>query len=421
MIGLIASHTFVSDINEVFKKEDIWFKKIGEFDEEQFLQHCQAAVMSNVQILIIDMTCSDDESIIRGIQQYRLHKDTRIILLAPDREPGDQTISTLIGLQVLDIIVPIKNSDEEGYEPIQKQLQEQIQLKPSYKNIVSWDVRTSILAEKKRLEEQKKRMERNSKKADVSESSILDHIENVEITPPTVKEKLMYVHKTIGTIIISIVGVEPGVGVTHLSILMGNFLSKRGYNVAIVELNSNNDFTRIEASYEGEELQTRSFKLRDITYYKSDSHFEISELMEKKYDYILLDLGCFDVSDYTDEFFRSHLQVIVGHGSDWKQHKLIEFSENNNDRDQSNWLYCVPHVKPIFIKDIEKEMFEGRIFQIPTHPDPYEFKKTTDLILSDLLKEYIEKRKINPKSILKMLLAISIIIIMILIFLLITK
>lgn len=423
MIGLIASHLFIEEIREVFEKEDIWFEKIGIFTDENFLHHCQSVTKANIQTLIVDMTCTNDESIIRGIQQYRLHKDSRIILIAPEREPGDQVIYTLLGLQVLDILVPVKN--QEGYDSIKESLLEIIQTKPSYKNVVSWDIRSSIVADQKKLDEEIKKLEKEKNKISHSNTSIFEHIESTEIHLPKVKEKLLFVDRTIGTILISVLGVEKGVGVTHTGILVANFLTRRGNTVAIVEVNKTNDFSFIEGSYEGEDPSQLNadeyFQLRGVTYYKSNYSFEIAELMEKRYDYIILDLGSYAESNYIDEFYRSHLQIVIGNGSDWKQHEIIDFSLHHKDRDQSKWAYCIPHVKPIVIDDIEKELYEGQLFRIPTHPDPYEIQKDTDSILNEILENLIEKKKYKFNRAITSLFISSLLVIVILIYFLLKK
>lgn len=52
--------------------------------------------------------------------------------------------------------------------------------------------------------------------------------------------------------VIGILGCEPGVGVTHLSVAIANYIgSKLKQKVLLVELNRQNDFLEIQKSYEG--------------------------------------------------------------------------------------------------------------------------------------------------------------------------
>ena len=100
LYGLIVSPGNVQEVKEAIKGSEVWFEKIGIFNPDTFVQHCQRLV--NMQALIIDATCIDDSSLIKGIRQFRLKRGaTRIVLIAPGREPGDVTISTLLKLQVL--------------------------------------------------------------------------------------------------------------------------------------------------------------------------------------------------------------------------------------------------------------------------------------------------------------------------------
>lgn len=428
MYGIIASEEFSKQIHEAVEQNEIWYEQIGEFSEDSFVQSCQAAANANVQTLIIDMSCTDDGSIIRGIQQFRLLRDSRIVILAPGRVPGDSTITTLLGLQVLDIVAP-EIAEEEGEDPsaefISAQIKHQLSLKPSYGNVVRWDVKTAEMAKIKKALKLKEKP-KNEKPSPTFDPGLMEHIEQLQIHPPPVRERTTLVETIIGTILIAVIGAEETAGTTHTSLLITNYLARKGYRVAVIEANEKSDFAMIESAYQdgmnGYSSRETMFSIEGIDHYKSNHQVEIARLLEMDYDYIILDLGSYLKTPYLEEFYRAHVQIISGHGIEWRQSRLFEFSKTHEHRDQSKWIYTIPHSEKSIIHDIEKGLLGGRVFLIPWHPDPYQTQKDTDMVLDSFLKEYIgKKRRKSRISILYSIIAVAFIIIIILTVLLISR
>jgi hypothetical protein len=423
LIGIISNQEDGLEIREAVLELNIWFEKYGEFEEDQFIQHCVAAANANVQTLIIHVDCTDDGSLIRGIQQYRLLRDNRIVIIAPGRVPGDSTISTLLGLQILDIVAPSAIEDEEQIDgEIALLVKQQLAMKPSYGNAIRWDVKTNETASiKKVLKRETVRKEKSSQQID---SSLMEHIESLQLQQPLVREKQTLVETIIGTIVISCLGVEKTAGTTHTALLVANYFAKQGRRVAIIEANQNEDFALIETAYHsGTDRYTHSsFSIQGVDHYKSSYRYDIAELLEMNYDYIILDLGSYLETTFLEEFYRSHVQIIVGHGIEWRQPKLLEFALAHDHRDQSKWIYTVPLAEEQVIKDIRQELQEGLVYAIPHHPDPYRTQKNTEIVLGQFLKEYIgRKRKKNSLTLLYSGLATAILVIIALVILLIFK
>lgn len=245
MYGIIASKDYIRDIRESLEGNSIWFEESGEFSSDIFQQHCQAAANANVQILIIEMNCTEDSSLIRGIQQFRLLRDSRIILIAPGREPGDTTITTLLGLQILDIIAPMRDEkreddeeEEEGEETerpsIVPLIKKQLAMKPSYGNVVRWDVKTTEMAERKQFEldqeKFRKEKQKNIKRGFDPDLELIEHIHSLSFEPPPVK----FVTLPNRTILIG--GLYPGAGSTFVTLTIARLLNHLGIPNGVVEI-----------------------------------------------------------------------------------------------------------------------------------------------------------------------------------------
>lgn len=425
LYGIISSEENANAIREAVGEEDIWFEKIGDFSEESFVQHCQSSANANVQTLIVDMSSTDDGSIIRGIQQFRLLRDSRIVVVGPGRVPGDTTITTLLGLQVLDIVAP-SLSEDGGFDEnlLAQQLRQQLAMKPSYGNVVRWDLKTAEVAQIKKA--QRKEKARKEKGIAPIDPSLMDHIESIQIQPPLVKEKQTLVETIIGTVIIAVVGVEETAGCTHTALLVTHYLSKKGRRIAVIEANGSDDFSKIESAYQagtdGYISHEAMFSIDGIDHYKSNYRYDIARLLELNYDYIILDLGSYLKTPYLEEFYRAHVQIVTGHGIEWRQSRLYEFSKTHEHRDQSKWIYAIPHVDEAVIGDIRKTLELSGVYPIPFHPDPYRSQKDTDQVLDGFLKAYIgRKRKKASIPVLYGIIAAAFTIIVVLIILLFTK
>ncbi|MBV6717207.1 hypothetical protein [Paenibacillus chitinolyticus] len=429
MYGYIASREYSQDIKEALEENNIFFQETGEFTPDSFKANCQAAAHANVQTLIIDLGCTDDGSIIKGIQQFRILRDSRIIVIAPGRTPGDSTINALIKLQVLDVIAPEVGSEleEEDIRPsIAPLIKHQLGMKPAYGNVMRWDVTTGEIAERKqKIKENKERQKETSVKYKQNEPDpdILEHFETLHLESQPAKEKLLLMETIIGSILVALIGAEHSVGTTHTTLLLANYLTRKGYSVAVIEASEKNDFAALEYAYEGRKGFTsseRMFEMRGADYYKAGLRVDLSEF--KEYDYILLDLGDYQDTEYFEEFKRAHVQIVVGHGSEWRQKRLYEFSRANERLDQSNYIYCVPFVDKIVLQDINEELSEGKVFSVPAHPDPYKAKKETDALFDTLMKDYLgQRRSTTPTWLLYSVIAAALIVIILLIILLAQK
>jgi hypothetical protein len=138
----------------------------------------------------------------------------------------------------------------------------------------------------------------------------------------------------------------------------------------------------------------QTFTIDGVDYYKSNYRYDVPELLEMEYDYIVLDLGSYTETDYMEEFYRAHVQIIVGHGIEWRQEKIYQFSLQHAMRDQTKWIYCIPQVSKLIQSDVQTGLGIGIVKTIPPHPDPYKAQKDTDSVLESFLKDYMgQKRK----------------------------
>lgn len=428
MYGILATPEHIEGVREAIGEGDVWYEKVGQFGEEAFIQECISASQVNLQTLIVDMDMTDPESFIKGIRKFRVSRaNTRIVVLAVGREPGDKTINTLLKFQIFDFIAPSLQSIE-GYEdedfdesddaedteeekseisrPLSYYIGAQLRIKPSYSNASRWDVETEAMLRqgnssgKAKATELKgtwdKEKSPKTEKGQPLDSSVIEHIDQLEIQPIPTRERQTLVETIIGTVTIAVMGIEANSGSTHTAILIANYLERKGNKVAIIEANASNDFAKIANAYDGVmglQNDEQYFTIQEVDYYKSNYRYDVAELLELEYDYIILDLGSHRNTKYIEEFYRAHVQVITGHSSEWRQEKICEFAQLHSHRDQERWIFCLPFSDKQTIADIEKRLGEGVVTGLPTHPDPYRNQRETDAILESFLKGYMGQKR----------------------------
>jgi 6-pyruvoyl-tetrahydropterin synthase len=247
--------------------------------------------------------------------------------------------------------------------------------------------------------------------------------DDLDIELPLFKEKFLLKETIVGSILIAVIGVEPCAGVTHTTLLISNYLVRKGYKVAVIEASNKQDFAALEYAYEGMKgyvNRERSFSIEGIDYYKSGGHLDLSDF--KNYDYIVLDLGNYQESEYLQEFKRAHVQIVVGHGSEWRQKHIYAFAKDQEQIDQSHFIYCIPFVDKIVRNDIRKSLPEGKVCIIPAHADPYQVQKDTELVLDEILQNVLGQRRSRSKhGSLYTIIVIFMLVIALLIFLLVRK
>ncbi|MBY0217938.1 hypothetical protein [Paenibacillus illinoisensis] len=212
---------------------------------------------------------------------------------------------------------------------------------------------------------------------------------------PDLKQKIVVRDRIVGKSVISIVGVQKGVGTTHSSILISNYLASHGYSVKLIELSNNNEFVHIEKAYEGKNVDTRlsdQFEIEGVTYVKSTDDFEMADHLNSEHTHIVLDMGTYETSEYLSEFHRANTQVIVASGSEWKQHEIRKFLSSNLV-DMGRCIFFIPLVSKQSIVDIKKDCDGIRAFDIPFHSDPFDSQDDTNEQLDLVFDQGFTKKK----------------------------
>lgn len=384
MNAIIVSSQAAPFVHEAIGHTDISFQKTGRFEDAEFMEFCESVSRINITNFILDTDTASTSIFLQGVRQYRsVRPATKIVIIALDRYEDDGTIHQLADMGI-EVITTAPGTPAKSIVPALKNLLPD-KNDPTV-SLTDWD---SGHSEMKRVKDSIYRYTSRIKgNQTLAGSDVLEF----ELPDVPMQEKIVTLDRIIGTVIVAVMGVESKAGSTHQSIVIANYLKKKGYSVGIVEANNSNDFTVIENAYQGTpdfKGNTTHFTIEGVTYYKTNKKHEMSEFVTAGHNYLILDIGSFAESEWRNEFYRASVQIVMGAGSEWRQNKIRRFRDIHKQTDQSNWMYCIPFVEKLTIQDIRKQMPGNQIHRLPVHPDPYRSLEQTDHVLYKILRSYM--------------------------------
>lgn len=177
------------------------------------------------------------------------------------------------------------------------------------------------------------------------------------------------VFKTIG-----IAGVQKGAGVTHLCIMLGNYIrAKLNKNVTILEMNQTGAFEELMEYYSGKHKNEQgfdTFSIAEVTYYYKVEKEMLGLIFNLCKDYVIIDFGEID-EECTKEFLKCNIKIVVGNLNPWNRTKLISYMELFIAKD---YLGKIKYVSRFITNDeirLIKNIYKTNIYAQPFEPDPF--------------------------------------------------
>lgn len=114
MIGAVLSPLAAAAVRHLLAAATVGYLSTRERDAQATLADLAAAAQTHADTLLIDTDAGPPAALVQGMRHYRTARArVRVILLAPDREPGDPLVSALVALGVYDIVTATESSDLE--------------------------------------------------------------------------------------------------------------------------------------------------------------------------------------------------------------------------------------------------------------------------------------------------------------------
>lgn len=342
---------------------NVVFDHAGVMDSLGIRNVLQSAARVAADVLVLDLDVAPGPDLVAAVQGYRIARPhTRIIAMAPAREPGDPTVAELVGLGVYDIVAGPVEADWGA-------LVGQVLAGPpaTYAQAARWHVMPQLTGGER------------------------------------VREKVVIEERPAGAVTIAVVGAAPGLGCTHTALAISAFLARKGLKVALVEdsqrivldcylgaVKAAKGSTKGARRVGGFDVFAHPLSRDGFVFGRSDAKLTgflfdllLPDLRVEKYEYIVRDLGYWE-KERDREALRATLPILVASGARWR---IRDF-----EAVKSIGSYRIALIDPP--GDVFRGV-EGAIpdtYRLPYASDPL---KMPDEPLADLLSTVLPRAK-NP-------------------------
>jgi len=353
LVSIIAGKQMAEEIKKALADAgDVVFEHIGRLDSESVKEIFYSASRVSADVLIVDLDVFSGKEIVSALQGFRIARpNTRVIVIAPERKPGDEIISSIVGLGIYDIAGEEKESSWS--ETIKT-----ILLSPpaTYAQAARWHTGQFLNA---------------------STQS---------------RERVIIEERPAGIVTIAVSATAHGIGCTHTALSMASFLARLGHSAAVIEDSQRPVFSFLcsvlkskEGKVEGS-CAVHGIDIFPLNESENNGNWNYDMLLKKikagQYEYVVRDLGVLD-SARKREMYRADIAFVVASTARWRWHEIIDRIDS-----EFNVIFSLA-----LQSDVEEISFYAGIkgTALPYCPNP--FAKENDSVLLKLLAPVLPSRR----------------------------
>lgn len=309
--------------------------------------------LAGVDCLILDISVciNTDEELLNALELIRTMYDTvRIVVFAPYRSIGDRFLTSCFNMGILNII------STDDFNEIRAELKHCIQQGKTYREAVKY-------------------------KEGRPEKVVVKHVK-----------------RAVNKRMIGIAGSESNIGTTHSSIILANFFRKKGFMVAIAEMNDSGALQAIREDFEESMFAEGYFTMNGVDFYPDivmDDE-KMQTIQSHSYNVIILDFGVYNEQN-KDAFERCEDRIIIAGSKPWELDAVNHIFANASKDVLLKYVFCFNHTLKKDQEAIRKGMGELQsVHFLEYGEDPFaisEFPDGDDIFLDILPEEPEEEPK----------------------------
>jgi hypothetical protein len=359
VFSVISGPKLFDRIKEVLSGRNILYEAIT--GSRNVMSCLEEAARVNSSVLILDIDAGTEGDVVAGVKKFRVARpNTRIIVVAPGREPGDKAVAALVGKGVYDIVVP---AERDGELDISSSLLKVLNSPPAtYADAVRWD-------------------------------TVADGI-GVEV-----KERVVYKERFLGMGYMITAGAKYGSGSTTMAAAAAQYLAAaEKKKVALIELCRFPVLERTADRFHGR-VDVFPQNSLFVPSYKEEIERCFSEVSKKKkYDFIIADLGAlyeldekglYKKHELFSETSRANAVIFTLGFSPWSYYNLLPYlKEKDKIKD---WL-VVTSGNEDTVDVLKRELNSENVFLCPFFNDPFEKNEKVFRFMEKLLSPLLPGR-----------------------------
>lgn len=190
-------------------------------------------------------------------------------------------------------------------------------------------------------------------------------------------------------ILVGLAGSQNRIGVTHQAICLANTLRKKGFMVALVEMNLSGDFEDIRDSFD--ENPGEYFNVNGIDFYPNADVGKLSNVIGKTYNFVLADFGRYDNCDLVS-YHKANIRICITGSKPWELDALMSTFELTDPDNLLKIDFCFNYTRKDYEKEIRKNMIDNHKNALRCHFIPYSedpFTTCTFVDFERIFQEYL--------------------------------
>lgn len=357
MIFYFASSTYQQVISAAIKESDRVLVGQESGQDVYFLKYIKEKqnAFTTLDYLILDINCCEDtdEELLEALDILKIINDRmRIIILAANRYAGDYFLTKCFQMGIYDLIAT------DDFLEIKQELQYSLIYGKKYGDSLQFkDVHSD---DRQAVREEEK--------------------------------------QEVNRVMVAVAGASGRIGVTHNCIVLANYLRKRGYMVAIVEVNPSHDLWKIQNFYEEKTFDGLYFSMKGIDYYPDADINKLGAVLGKTYNFIIADFGRYSECDRIT-FNKAEIKILICGSKPWEIDDVNSIFALADEETLQKYNFCFSFTD----KGYEKEIREGMgsidhnsIFFVPIQGNP--FQEYEFVGAGVMLEKYLPLKRASPKK-----------------------
>lgn len=328
----IASTTYQEVISRAVKDADMILDGSECSNDFYFAKYMKLHMVdvTNVDVLLLDISAlkDTDEEILDALDALRLiNFETRIIILAANRMAGDDFLGKCFQMSIYDLIVT------DDFLEIKNELDICLKQGKQYKDAVHFKDKAATAAEQ-----------------------IIIKTE---------------IKQTVNKVMIAVAGIQPRVGVTHNSIVLANFLRKKGYMIAVVELSDNQSFEHIREACDEKLIEDSFYSMAGVDFYPNSNADKLGSVLGKSYNFVIGDFGTYQDTDKVT-FNKADVRIMISGSKPWEYRYMDELFRSSDSETLQQYHYCFNFTDEKDRGDIRRGMdILDKVYFLAYQPDPF--------------------------------------------------
>lgn len=213
----------------------------------------------------------------------------------------------------------------------------------------------------------------------------------LEQPPRRPAERAAYLHLQQAAAVVAVLGVSPGLGVTHTSLAAACCLSRAGLTAWVDCTPDSQVFNRMKNLAEAGEpgrlsdMPDLPFTWNGVDYWRLSPDEGLPQRPGEAYSFIVLDLGTGSYEGALASFIGSDVPLLLASGADWRLEEPLHWLRRRELAPEPEWRICLPLAGGAAAELLASALGTGRVYSLPHQPDPFQRKGKLVQAISGLL------------------------------------